>query len=181
MTRGAGGDVEDPALLAFAHAGQHRLAELERRPDLHVEHDVVVTRREVVDGLEVRERRVVHEDVDRAERDFHRGHERDPVLARCRGRRGTAAGDTAGGVDRLDGREHAARELVVALLQRARGDGDRRAGGGEALGDELADAAAGAGDECDLAVQWCLWHQSAPLSCLRKILPVALRGSSSRK
>ena len=68
MPRRTRRNVQDPASLRRAHAGQHQLRELERRAYLHLEHQVVVRQRERVDGLEVGDRRVVHEHVDRAER-----------------------------------------------------------------------------------------------------------------
>ena len=76
----AGGDVEDPAPLRRAHAGKNQPRELERRPNLHLEHQRVVRVGERVDGLEVGDGGVVDEHVDRAQPLLDGVNERVPIL-----------------------------------------------------------------------------------------------------
>jgi hypothetical protein len=61
------GDVQDPARAAGAQARQHQRGQVERRLDLHREHQRVPLRAELLDRREPGDRRVVDQDVGRPE------------------------------------------------------------------------------------------------------------------
>ena len=134
------------------HRGDHRLREIERRLDVHLEHDPAplvgeLGHRHVDPG-----RGIVHEHVDRTAQ-CHDGFRDDPEpvgrigeIGRQHNRR---VGVMAAARQRL---VQTAFEMVV-LVDGARRDHHGRALGGEPLRDAGADAAARAGDDRATAVE----------------------------
>ena len=145
MDSGAAGDVEDPALAPVAHARHDHLGQLERGPDLDLEHQPIALLGELGERDVARHRGVVDEDVDRAEGLDRLVDHPLPILGP--GDVGLDRdGSATGGPDAI----HRLGQRSLVLLDRlqcARRHRHLGAGGGEALGDRRADAAAGSGDQ----------------------------------
>ena len=71
--RGGARQVDDPALTALAHLRDHGLREIDRRVQVHLEHDAATTQRVLERRLVDRRRRVVDEDVDPTAEQVERG------------------------------------------------------------------------------------------------------------
>ena len=136
-----------PAALR-AHVGQRELHEVERGAHARLERARDVALAELRERTVRAERRVVDEDVDRAERGARGGHE---ALARLRIEDVALDRDGAPavGLDRGDRLAQRSRDTVGRAVETARHRGDRRALGGEPPRDRGADSAARAGHERD--------------------------------
>ena len=79
MTGRAGGNVENPALPAFSHAGYDELREVHRCGDLNLVHQLETARGEVLDPSEVGDRGIADQDVWRAELAGRLSYQQFPV------------------------------------------------------------------------------------------------------
>lgn len=146
-----------PASLSRPHAGQDQLSELEQCSHLHLEHHVEPAWVEIRDGREVRDRSVVHQDVNRTEPLLRRCNESRPIPrdGQIGGDRGRLAASLA---DRFDRVGQTARQPALDGLC---GTGHRRYTcplPAEQPRDLGADAAAGTRHHRDPAVQGAHVH-----------------------
>ena len=168
---GARRGVDDAAVALLAHVDPGRAGDVERALEVHVEHRVDQVGRHVVERLVAQDAGVVDDDVDLAERVD--GGLDDGLAALGRGD-GVVVGHglAAGRLDLVDDLSARPRRRTAGAVDRAAEvvDDDQRAALGEQERVGAAEAAAGAGDDRDLAVEpeishacsWCGRSRGAP-------------------